>query len=79
MDLQLCYQWILIRVYFYHKHLSEDDMKVRAKHKMSALKYFQRLDELQVKNKQYVDYLLCAYLLDKRLDDLQERFQSIML
>lgn len=47
----------------------EDDMKVRAKHKMSALKYFQRLDELQVKNKQYVDYLLCAYLLDKRLDD----------
>lgn len=47
----------------------EDDMKVHAKHKMSALKYFQRLDELQVKNKQYVDYLLCAYLLDKRLDD----------
>ena len=47
----------------------EDDMKVRAKHKMSALKYFQRLDELRVKNKQYVDYLLCAYLLDKRLDD----------
>ncbi|MGP1590421.1 MAG: DUF6057 family protein [Prevotella sp.] len=47
----------------------KDDMKVRTKDKISALKYFQKLDELRVKNKQYADYLLCAYLMDKRLDD----------